>query len=107
MTLTYQGEPCTNIPSVISYSAQVTDDYDPAQELRVTLSYSGAISGSVGMSRDGDVFSGAIGPFAWEDEKYQNASGTIDVTIVAVDAAGQTTSISGAGIDLVGCPLIS
>ena len=102
MTLTFQGKPCTNIPSVISYSARVTDDQDSLRG--VTLSYSGVVSGSVGMSQDGDIFSGAIGPFAWEE--YGDVSGTISVTITAVDSTGRTTTMPGAPITLVGCPII-
>ena len=104
MTLTFQGRPCTDIASVIYYSARVTDDRDPAQDLRVTLNYSGAISGSTGMSPDGEAFSGGIGPFAWED--HRDVSGTINVTITAVDSAGRTTTMPGAPITLVGCPII-
>ena len=107
MTLTYKDRACTpNAATTIAYSAVVTDDNDPPEKLAVLLTYSGPgkISGTIKMANRGTLFSGVIGPFAWET--HGNAKGEIKIQIQATDSGRKTTTLPGAPITLIGCPLV-
>jgi hypothetical protein len=79
-------------PSTSTASATVTDDKGVQS---VTVSWSGAGTGSAGMSRDGDVWSGSIGTFT--------EPGSVEWTITATDAAGNRSSLTGGKITVSPC----
>jgi len=103
MTLTFGSRPCTpNAPSILRYVASVTDDLPDS--LTVTLSYSGAISGSVVMTGSDGQFIGVIGPFPWE--QFGDLQGGIKVVVRAEDGVNPVVQRDGSPITLIGCPII-
>jgi RNA polymerase sigma factor (sigma-70 family) len=75
-------------------SATVTDNKGVQS---VTVTWTGAGTGSATMSGDGSAWSGSIGSFT--------QPGSVEWTITATDAAGNSTSVSGGKISVSGCPL--
>ncbi len=73
-------------------SATVTDNKGVQS---VTVSWTGAGTGSANMSGDGSAWSGSIGTFT--------QSGSVEWTITATDAAGNSTSVSGGKISVSNC----
>jgi hypothetical protein len=82
----------------------VSDDNDPAGDLSVSLVYSGAVSGSVGMTLNGTTFRGTIGPFTFQ--QVNNAAGAVEVSVTATDSAGRSTTRAAAPIQVLNCVII-
>lgn len=74
-------------------SATVTDDRALGS---VTLSWTGAGTGSVAMTQDGDQWFGTIGTFT--------QPGSVEWTVTAVDAAGNQAPPAGGKITVLPCP---
>jgi len=93
------GDPkCTEGNTTAGVFATVTDAGSGVRS--VVARYTFAISGRTGqvtLGSDGDGYSGTIGPFSG------GSSDRINVTIVATDRAGNTSSAGAGTISYIGC----
>ncbi|MDG4823084.1 cyclic nucleotide-binding protein [Asanoa sp. WMMD1127] len=78
----------------------VSDDKDPDQVIKVTVSWSGFASGSDAMSWDGNFY-GRIGPVPYSGEP--NTGGALSIRVTATDSEGESSSISGTDVTVAGC----
>ncbi|HEV7708092.1 MAG TPA: cyclic nucleotide-binding protein [Asanoa sp.] len=91
---------CGKNGTTASASVIVTDDNDPEQALKVTVSWKGFDSGSDAMSWDGPFF-GTIGPVPYPGTP--NRGGSLSITVTATDTEGESSSISGTDIAVAPC----
>ena len=85
---------CREGPTSSTATATITDNVGVQS---ATVSWSGAGSGSAAMAHDGDTWSGDIGTFT--------EAGSVEWTVTAVDAAGNSTTLAGGKISVRDCPL--
>jgi RNA polymerase sigma factor (sigma-70 family) len=86
---------CREGPTSSTATASITDNVGVQS---ATVSWSGAGSGSSPMTRDGDTWSGDIGTFT--------LGGSVEWAVTGVDAAGNSTTLSGGKITVSDCDII-